>query len=379
MRENRSVDKRYPSVSDTNFSEVLFASRGGIGEVTLNRPAALNAVTLEMLRALDDRLVAWMRDDAIGLVVISGEGRAFAAGGDIRRLYDAGKAGDSYTSTFFWDEYVTDWRVFHYPKPYVAIMDGVTMGGGVGLSVHGTHRVVTENTVFAMPETGIGFFPDVGGTYFLPRLPGRIGLYMALTGARLRAADCLYAGIATHYVPADRLEDLKRALADAGLADSADAHGRVGEVLGRFATGPGEAPIAALRERIDTTFDAEGVEEVAAKLSAAGDDWAEKTLSAMLARSPTALKVAFEQVRRGAGLSFDECLTLEYRISQAFMRGHDFFEGVRATIVDKDGRPKWRPDRLEDVLPTDVERYFERPSEGDLQFNPPRRRDQIDG
>ncbi len=363
---------------EANSSDILFECRGDVGEVTLNRPEALNAVTLEMLRSLDDRLIAWASDNAIGAVVISGEGRAFAAGGDIRRLYEAGKAGDSYTSTFFWDEYVTDWRIFHYPKPYVAIMDGVTMGGGVGLSVHGTHRVVTENTVFAMPETGIGFFPDVGGTYFLPRLPGRIGVYMALTGARLRAADCLYTGIATHHVPADRLGDLKRSLADAKLAGAVDPHDRVGEVLGEFATDPGEAPIAVLRERIDTVFDAEGVEEVTVKLRAAGDEWAEKTLAGILDRSPTALKVAFEQIRRGAQLSFDECLTLEYRISQAFMRGHDFFEGVRATIVDKDGQPKWRPDRLEAVGPADVQRYFEPPPEGDLRFDPPRRRDQIE-
>lgn len=361
------------------FSDILFEDGRGIGRVTLNRPAALNAVTLEMLHALDDRLADWEADGGIGAVVISGEGRAFAAGGDIRRLYEAGRAGDAYTATFFWDEYLTDWRVYHYPKPYVAIMNGVTMGGGVGLSVHGSHRVVTENTVFAMPETGIGFFPDVGATYFLPRLPGCIGLYMALTGARLRAADCLYTGIGTHYVPADRLAPLLEALREAELAASADdARQRVTEVLDRFATDPGESPIAALRSSIDAAFRAEGVEEVVANLSADGGEWAQKTLAGMMARSPTALKVAFEQVRRGAALEFDACLTLEYRISQAFMRGHDFFEGVRATIVDKDGKPQWRPDSLAAVDPAVVQSYFEPPPDGDLGFEPARRRGRAD-
>lgn len=359
-------------------SDILFAASGGVGEVTLNRPSALNAVTLDMLRALDDRLVTWSADASIGAVVIAGEGRAFAAGGDIRRLYDAGRSGDDYTSTFFWDEYIADWRIYHYAKPYVAIMDGVTMGGGVGLSAHGSHRVVTENTMFAMPETGIGFFPDVGGTYFLPRLPGRIGLYMALTGARLRAADCLYTGIATHFVPAERLEALKQALAESGLATGADASTRMTEVLDGFAGDPGAAAIAGLQERIDEVFEASSVEEVVANLRARDDEWAGKTLAGMLVRSPTALKVAFEQVRRGAELDFDRCLTLEYRISQAFMRGHDFFEGVRATIIDKDNAPEWRPGRLEDVGVEVVESYFAEPPGGDLRFDPPSRRDQAD-
>ena len=340
--------------------EILFDLRDGVAEVTLNRPKALNAVTLDMIHRLDERLRAWTEDDAVGTVVIRGEGRAFAAGGDIRRLYDAGKAGDPYTETFFRDEYRLNRRIFHYPKPYVAVIGGVTMGGGVGLSVHGSHRIATENTMFAMPETGIGFFPDVGGTYFLPRLPGRLGIWMALTGARLGGADCLFAGIATHYVPAERLPALTAALRTLRLAgnDIEAAQAAVTAAIEPLSERPSPVPVEALRSQVDRCFDGGSVEEILERLRADGGEWAGKQAAIIEARSPTAVKVAFEQIRRGAALDLDAALVLEFRISQEFMRNPDFFEGVRATILDKDQAPRWQPDRLDAVTDEAVARYF---------------------
>ena len=355
---------------------ILFDRAGGLGLVRLNRPQALNALTLEMVDAFDRQLLAWAGEDAVRAVVVEGAGeRAFAAGGDIQRLCEAGRAGDPYTSTFFWDEYILDWRVFHYPKPYVALIDGIVMGGGVGVSVLGSHRVATERTVFAMPETGIGFFPDVGATWFLPRLPGRLGLYLALTGARLGGADCYHAGIATHYVPSARLGALKAALAAAPL-DGEDIevnHAEMGAVLGRFCENPGPPPIAPVRPALERCFSGASVEAVLEALEGEGGDWAGKTRKAMLAKAPTSLKVAFEQYRRGAGLDFDAALALEYRMSQAFMRGRDFFEGVRALILDKDNRPAWQPAALSGVTAEAVAGYFS-PADEELAFDNPVRR-----
>ena len=287
--------------------DTLFDRTGGLGLVLLNRPKALNALTLEMVDALDRQLLAWAEDDAVRAVVVEGAGeRAFAAGGDIQRLCEAGRAGDPYTSTFFWDEYILDWRVFHYPKPYVALLDGIVMGGGVGVSVLGSHRVATERTVFAMPETGIGFFPDVGATWFLPRLPGRLGLYLALTGARLGGADSYHAGIATHYVPSARLDELKAALATVPL-DGEDIeinHAEVSAVLDRFSENPGPPAIAPVRPALERCFSGASVEGVLEALEAEGGEWADKTRKAMLAKAPTSLKVAFEQYRRGGELDF---------------------------------------------------------------------------
>ncbi len=356
--------------------DILFDRAGGLGAAVLNRPQALNALTLEMVDAFDRQLLAWAADDAVRTVIVEGAGgRAFAAGGDIQRLYDAGRAGDPYTRAFFWDEYILDWRVFHYPKPYVALVDGIVMGGGVGVSVLGSHRVATERTVFAMPETGIGFFPDVGATWFLPRLPGRLGLYLALTGARLGGADSYHAGVATHYVPSERLDGLKAALAAAPL-DGEDIevnHAEVSAVLDRFSENPGPPPVAPIRAAIERCFSAASVEGVLEALEREGGDWAGKTRKAMLAKAPTSLKVAFEQYRRGGELDFDAALALEYRMSQAFMRGHDFFEGVRALILDKDNRPAWQPAALDEVTAEAVAGYFS-PADEELTFDDPVRR-----
>lgn len=335
--------------------EVLAGVEAGIGWILLNRPKALNALTLEQIHALDTLLREWARDDTVGAVVVEGAGeKGFCAGGDIRRLYEASLAGDdAYLTTFFRDEYRLDRLTRVYPKPYISLLDGIVMGGGVGISLHGRYRVATDRTVFAMPETGIGFFPDVGGTHALPRCPGEAGLYLGLTGERLRAADCLWAGVATHYVPTDRLDALKAALAQSGGAPEA-----VAEVLDGFAAQPGPAPLAAHQEAIDRVFAADSLMEIVAALAADGGEWAEKTLAHLRRRSPLALAVTFRQLRAGRDLGFDDALKLEYRLSQRMVRGDDFKEGVRATIVDKDNAPRWQPASLEAVTEATVEAVF---------------------
>ena len=340
------------------MADVEFTRSGRLARILLNRPAALNALSLEMLAEMEDHLLAWADDPAVGLVLVEGAGgKAFAAGGDIQRLYDEGRAGGRYPGVFFWNEYIVDRRIHRYAKPYVAFLDGIVMGGGVGLSVLGSHRVATEKTQFAMPETGIGFFPDVGGTWFLPRLPGRLGLWLALTGERLGGADALGAGVATHYVPSARLDGLREALAADGIA-----------ALDRFAEQPEPGPIAALRPRIDRLFAGDSVQAILAALDAEGDEWAARTAKTIRTKSPTSLAVAFEQLRRGGALSLEEALTFEYRLSQAFMAHGDFLEGVRALIVDKDRNPRWG-------APGDPAAMFDTPAPGgDLVFGDPQRR-----
>ena len=348
--------------------DILFEVAGAVGRVTLNRPKALNALTLEMTRRLDARLIEWSADGRIGAVVIEGAGgRAFCAGGDVRALYQAmGRAGDPLPVEFYRDEYTLNHRVFAFPKPYIALIDAVVMGGGVGVSVHGSHRVATENVLFAMPETGIGLFPDVGGTHFLSRLPGALGMYLGLTGARLGAADALYCGVATHHVPRAQLGNLAAALAAAPF--DGDARDAASAVIARYAADPGPPPLADHRAAIDRCFAAGSVEEIVEALATEGGAWAGKTLAALATKSPTSLKVTHRQLRAGAKLDFAAAMRLEYRLSQRFCAGHDFAEGVRAAVIDKDNAPKWRPDRLDAVTAEDVDAYFAPLGENDLSL-----------
>lgn len=341
--------------------EVLFAREGTVGHITLNRPKVLNALTLGMVRLIHPQLAAWARDPAVKLVVIEGAGdRAFCAGGDIRALHDWGRAGDANVIRLYYEEYRLNTYIKHYPKPYVALMDGIDMGGGVGLSVHGSTRVATERLVFAMPETGIGLFPDVGGTYFLPRCPGEIGMFLALTGERLKAADAIYAGIADVFVPSERLGALKARIA-AGEAIEA--------VLAELAGDAGAAPLAERRASIDRHFSEDSVAGIIASLEADGGEWARKVLTTLASKSPTSLLVTYRQIREGAKLSFEDCMKLEYRLTNRFMRGHDFYEGVRAIIVDKDQKPAWRPAALADVAPAEIDRYFSSLGADELRFD----------
>lgn len=346
---------------------ILFDTRGALGVITLNRPKALNALTRAMCLALHARLDAWAGDDGIDAVLIEGAGdKALCAGGDVVMLHDSGKAGGEDWRWFFHDEYRMNSAIHHFPKPYIALQDGITMGGGVGVSVHGDFRVATERVLFAMPETGLGLIPDVGGGYFLPRLPGQTGLYLALTGYRARAADCLYLGVATHHVPSAALADLTAALAGQRLADAA----AVAALIDRFGEDPGPAPLAEHRDAIDRHFAHDSVAAIMASLADDGSEWARKTHALLTTKSPISMKVTFEQLRRGATLAFDENMVMEYRIvNRILTHDHDFYEGVRAILLDKDNKPVWNPARLEDVAPSDVAAHFEPPAAGDLTFD----------
>jgi enoyl-CoA hydratase len=342
-------------------SDVLLVREGHLARIVLNRPAALNALTLDMIRAIAPRLALWARDPAVATVAITGAGeKAFCAGGDVRGLYDA-KQRDPEAAIlrdFFWNEYRLNRRIHRYPKPYVAILDGITMGGGVGLSVNGRVRVATDKTLFAMPETAIGLFPDVGGSHFLPRAPGALGAYLALTGQRLKAADMVYCGFATHYVPSPEVPALLGALA----AEPAE------QALARLHRDPGPAPLAEHRAAIDRCFGHDTVEAILAALGAEGTEWAAKTRAGLTKMSPTAMKVSLRALHRGRGLAFEDCMRMEFRLSQACMHGHDFFEGVRALLVDKDNAPRWQPATLGEVDEALVERHFQ-PVAQELTFD----------
>lgn len=340
--------------------EILFEKIGAIGLITLNRPKALNALTLGMCELMGPQLDAWAKDDSVKAVVIEGTGeKGFCAGGDIRVLHDSGKAGTPYAIDFYRTEYKLNAQIYHYPKPYIALIDGITMGGGVGVAVHGDHRIVTERTVFAMPETGIGLYPDVGGTYFLPRCPGQLGMYMGLTGARLKAADCLYAGVGTAYMSPEKLDQLKHMLAEGTDPTSA---------IDSLTEDPGAPPLAERREQIDHFFAKLSVEEIIGSLENDAGEWRLETVQALRSKSPTSLKITYRQICEGAQLDFDECMKLEFRMTNRIVAGHDFYEGVRAVVIDKDQSPTWSPSDLEGVSTQAVNAYFETLGDDELQL-----------
>lgn len=342
--------------------EIIFEVEGAVGVITLNRPQALNALTFDMVRKMDKQLVAWAKDPAVKAVIVTGEGgRAFCSGGDIKvvALAAKGQGSKSIIRDFFREEYILNNRIHSYPKPYISLINGIVMGGGKGISAHGSHRIVTENTLFAMPETGIGFFPDVGGGYFLPRCPGQTGAYLALTSKRIKAIDTLYIGFATHFVPAAEFGMLCNEIE--GAPENIDA------VLKRFSSAcPGESEIAPYRDRIDRCFAHDRVEDILSDLKKDGSEWAVETLKAMNAMSPTSLKVALKQIRMGARMSFPEVMAMEYRLSQSLTRHPDFYEGVRAALIDKDRQPRWNPSKVEDVSDADVDACFQSLGSQDL-------------
>jgi enoyl-CoA hydratase len=343
-------------------SDIEFDRRGAAGVITLTRPQALNAVTHEMVRALRCMLEKWAGDPAVTRVVImAAGGRAFSAGGDIRALTDLGKAGQVDEAVQFWrDEYPLNAYIKNYRKPYIAMIDGIVMGGGVGISIHGSHRVAGDKFQFAMPEVGIGFFPDVGATWFLPRMPGELGTYCALTGDRFNAADASASGVATHRVPSSRFPELFEGLYGTVSVDA---------VVAAFTEPAGEGPIVARRHAIDRLFAGDRIESILAALdSETGEhaDWAHATAANIRSKSPLSLKLALAQVRRGKAWDFAACMRAEFRIVSRVIRGHDFYEGVRAVITDKDNKPRWRPPTLEGVSDAEVERHFSPLNEEDL-------------
>jgi len=354
----------------TGDPELVFDVRDGIGIITLNRPKALNALTLDMMREMNRVLPVWECDAAIKAGVVRGAGdRAFCAGGDVAGLYREMRddPGGTLRRDFFYEEYIVNRRIHRFAKPWISFLHGIDMGGGVGLSVHGTYSIATERFLFAMPETAIGLFPDVGGGYFLARLRGALGTFLALTGYRLRAADALWAGIVQAHIPSDRLEDVLAALARSDLSGT-DARRAVDAVVAPLCTSPGAATLPGLIARIDRWFSAGTVEEIVGNLRGAEGDFAAAQLKELVRVSPISMKVTLEQLKRSANRSFEDCMTMEYRISQACMRpGHDFFEGVRALLIDKDQAPKWNPSKLEDVTEDMVAAHFA-PVANDLVF-----------
>ena len=359
-----------PDTQDSRTDEILLERRNGIALVTLNRPKALNTLTLGMYRTLDPELVQWARDPSVHAVVIRAAGdRAFCAGGDVRAIWEAGQGRlTGLTADFFREEYRLIQRVWRFPKPYIALLDGITMGGGAGVSLHGSHRIATERFMFAMPETAIGLFPDIGATAFLNRCPGRIGRYLGLTGARLRAADALYCGLVTHYVPSARLGELTEALLGLAWQDGREREQR-DALLGSFAISAGAAPLAELRPAIDRCFAAESIEEIVAALEREPGDWARAALDSFAKASPTSLKVTLRQLKTGVRFDVEEALQLEYRMTQHFMQRPDFFEGVRALLVDKGQAPRWTPATLAEVGDDDVAFYFRSIGGRELAFD----------
>lgn len=338
-------------------ADLAFSRERHLGLITLTRPEALNALSLPMIKAMQEQLKQWESDDDIQAVVIRAEGsRAFCAGGDVRWLYDAGLAKSSEQMQFFWHEYRLNYFINQYPKPYISLMDGITMGGGVGISLHGSHPVATERFVFAMPETGIGFFPDIGASYLLARCPANIGIYLALSGNHLTAVDACAAGLVKTMIASDQINKVLESLIDTDLSQHASE--RVGECLQAFALSVSEAPLERLKDSISRCFAHETVEKIMDALSAEGDEWALATLDILKQKAPLSLKVTLAQVQRAKHLSLAECLKMDYRLVSHFMRDRDFYEGIRALLIDKDKAPHWQPERLDLVEWDKVADYF---------------------
>jgi enoyl-CoA hydratase len=333
--------------------EVLIRREGRAGRLTMNRPQALNALTHAMVGRIWEALLAWKDDPAVRLILLDGAGeRALCAGGDVRSLYDSRHQGSMHARAFWRDEYRLNALIGRYPKPYVAIQDGIVMGGGIGLSGHARHRIVTERSKLAMPETGIGLIPDVGGTWLLAHAPGEAGIYLGLTGESMAAADAIHARFSDSFVPSGQLAALRERLIDA-------AGGPVTEVIAAFAQDPGASALERHRRDIDSAFGAAGVEAILERLSDIPGAWAQGARTALAQKSPKSLKLTFAAIRNARGLgALEQALAVEFRLCTRLFEDGEFPEGVRALIIDKDRKPKWSPARLEEVTPELVERYL---------------------
>ncbi|CCF20608.1 3-hydroxyisobutyryl-CoA hydrolase, mitochondrial [Pseudorhizobium banfieldiae] len=337
--------------------EVILDRVGSAAVIRLNRPKALNSLNLPMVRAIREAMEQYLDDASIKAVILTGEGeRGLCAGGDIRVLYDMGKARDPEATRFWREEFPLNYAISHYPKPYVVLMDGITMGGGVGLSAHGRHRIVTERTRLAMPETGIGYFPDVGATWLLPQAPGEVGTWMGLTGIEVDAAGAIYAGLADVLVPSDQLDALVEAIG--ALAGEAE-DGNVEATIARFTLPPGESALEKNRSVIDRCFGFDRVEDILEALADEGGEFAATTRDTMLKRSPTSLMLTLRLLRAGRQSSgLVECLEREFSAGVEILRNHDFYEGVRAAIIDKDRNPQWSPASLDEVQAESIDAYL---------------------
>jgi len=343
------------SISEIIFEEVS-GRNGNLGIITLNRPEALNALNHVMFLAMQKQLTEWENASHIkGVIIKAVPGRAFCAGGDIKHAYQLRDKNDSSLLTFFKDEYDLNRHIYHYSKPYIALLDGITMGGGVGISLHGSHKIGTKNLVFAMPETTIGFYPDVGGTFILANLPDKIGFYLGLTGARVAYNDCLDLNLVNQIVDPNQFPEIIFAIADASFDE--DSKSLINSIIKKFKQ---EIPHSVLLEHkavIQKTFSKNSIEEIIQALELE-DEWGQMIASQLKIKSPTSLKVTLEALKKAENADFDTCMQNEFLLTSHFIRGHDFFEGVRAVLIDKDQKPHWKPSRIEEVSKKDVEKYF---------------------
>jgi enoyl-CoA hydratase len=356
-----------PAVADTE-GDLIVRREGSAGIIELNRPKAINALTLEMSLGIDAALDRFEADPQVGVVLLEGAGeRGLCAGGDIRGLYESSKAGGDLGKVFWRQEYIMNARIAKYPKPYVAFMDGVVMGGGVGLSAHARHRVVTERTRLAMPEVGLGFFPDVGGTFLLSRAPGELGAYFGLTGQTMNGPDAIHARFADAVVPSGRLAGLRDVLT---RLRPGTLSGEIKTLIDGFATGETSGPVAAIQPQIDRWFAFDRMEDIVAALRRDGSELALSTLKALGEKSPRGMLVTLKLLRLARGASsLEECLVREYRAALEVFRSDDFREGVRAAVIDKDRNPKWSPPRFKDVTPEMLAPYFAEIGGDELVFD----------
>lgn len=340
-------------------TEILIRIDGGVGIITLNRPKAINSLNQAMVHTMADVLTAWKQDDTVHTVLLDGAGdRGLCAGGDIVAIYHSARGDGSASRKFFFDEYRLNALIGRFPKPYVALMDGIVMGGGVGVGAHGNVRVVTETTKMAMPEVGIGFIPDVGGTYLLSRAPGELGLHAALTGVPITGADAIALGFADYYVPHDELAAFTRAIVDHDVDAAVRTH----------AVETPASKLAAQRDWIDHCYGGETLLDIIAELRGYDSEPAEDAANVIGGRSPIALAVTLAAIRRARSLStLEDALVQEFRVSSAALRSHDLVEGIRAQVIDKDRRPTWSPASIAAVTQTEIDVYFE-PADNDLTF-----------
>jgi enoyl-CoA hydratase len=348
--------------------DLIVRREGSAGIIRLNRPKAINAVTLEMFRDIDKALDAFEADPAVAAIVLEGAGdRGLCAGGDIRALYDSSKVGGDLGKILWREEYILNARIARFPKPYVAFMDGIVMGGGVGLSAHGRHRVVTEKTKLAMPEVGLGFFPDVGGTWLLSHAPGDIGSYFGLTGQTMNGPDAIHARFADAVVPSAKLATLREELIRIRPGAPSDD---IKRLIDGFATGETEGPVAAMQARIDDWFGHDRMEDIIAVLQRDGSEAAQSTLKTLNEKSPRGMVVTLKLLRLArASSSLEQCLAREYRAALEVFASDDFREGVRAAVIDKDRNPRWSPSRIEDVTPAMLAPYFANIGPDELVFD----------
>lgn len=341
-----------------NIIDILFTEKNQLGVITLHRPQALNALTQEMILETHKQLELWASMPHIKAVVIKpAEGKAFCAGGDIRKVYEA-RNNPEIATKFFWHEYRLNRLIYHYPKPYISFLDGITMGGGAGISIHGSHRIATEKFIFAMPETGIGFFTDVGGTFFLPRCPDQTGIYLALTGARITAGDAIKLKFVDAFVTSDKLSFLLDELSTANFNEDLPRD-VVTSIIKRFSNDPDAPTLTPYHPHIELCFSHQTVENIIHELDKHHLAWCHQVAAVLKTKSPTSLKITLHALRHGAMFNFDQCMQTEYRLAARLLQHPDFYEGIRAVIIDKDQKPFWQPDSLSLIEESDVEAFFE--------------------